>query len=357
MKRKIVIALFLVMCLLGFVLFGILIPAGYFKKINPHFAGTVTKINLIGMAGPEDITVDQQSGIAFISTDDRRVNQITPGSTEGAILITNLSDSLPDIRTISPASLNDFHPHGISLWTSPENKKYLFVVNHRQKDPANTIERFEWRNDSLIHLESIQDEKLMTSPNDVVAVGERAFYVTNDHWYSKKGIGRALEDYLQRPIAYVNYYNGTSFRKVAENIAYANGIAVSEDQKQLFVAATLGQKIILYNRDLASGDLMLFDEIKTNTGVDNIEVDKQGDLWVGCHPQLLKFVSHAADPNKYSPSQVIKLSKEINGKYQIEEIFLNDGSQYSGSSVAAVYKNKMLIGSVFEKSLLFCTLN
>ncbi|MDZ7650404.1 MAG: hypothetical protein U5K54_26495 [Cytophagales bacterium] len=104
-----------------------------------------------------------------------------------------------------------------------------------------------------------------------------------------------------------------------------------------------------------SGDLTYVEEIETNTGVDNIEVDEQGTLWVGCHPQLLKFVSHAADPKNLSPSQVLRISKDASGKYRTEEIFLNDGD-YSGSSVAAVYKNKMFIGSVFEKSLLFCTL-
>ena len=149
----------------------------------------------------------------------------------------------------------------------------------------------------------------MTSPNDVVAVGERAFYVTNDHGYSEKGIGRTLEEYLQRAIAYVNYFDGESFRTVAGNIAYANGINVSSDHTQVFVAATSGRKIIIYNRDLPSGDLTPIEEIETSTGVDNIEVDAQGTLWVGCHPQLLKFVSHAADPKNHSPSQVLKYSR------------------------------------------------
>jgi arylesterase/paraoxonase len=355
MKRKIVVGLLLISSIFSFVFFGILIPAGTFKDIHPHFEGTVTKINLAETAGPEDITIDPQSGIAFISADDRRTNIQSPGSIAGAIFIMNLSDSLPGLRNVTPANTGDFHPHGISLWTNPNGKKFLFVVNHRQKNPAHVIERFEWRNDSLIHLESIEDKNLMTSPNDVVAVGERAFYVTNDHGYSEKGIGRTLEEYLQRAIAYVNYFDGESFRTVAANIAYANGINLSSDHTQIFVAATSGRKIIIYNRDLPSGDLTPIEEIETSTGVDNIEVDAQGTLWVGCHPQLLKFVSHAADPKNHSPSQVLKIFKDINGKYRTEEVFLNNGG-YSGSSTAAVYRDKMLIGSVFEKSLLFCTL-
>ena len=356
MKRILITGLLLLSCIIGFVLFGILIPAGIFKEIHSHFSGTVTKINLIEAAGPEDITIDQQSGLAFISTDDRRINMQSPGSIEGKIFVADLSDSLLSLRNVTPTSITDFHPHGISLWTNPDGRKYLFVINHRQKNPANVIERFEWRNDSLIYLESIQDKNLMTSPNDVVAVGERSFYVTNDHGYSTKGLGRTLEDFLQRSISYVNYYDGTSFRKVASDIAYANGINRSSDNTKIFVTSTTGRKIYIYDRSPATGELILNQTIDTKTGADNIELDETGSLWIGCHTQMLKFVAHAKDASKFSPSQVIKLSVNSNGEYEQEEIFLNDGSSYYGSSVAAVYKDKMLIGSVFEKSILFCIL-
>ena len=72
---------------------------------------------------------------------------------------------------------------------------------------------------------------------------------------------------------------------------------------------------------------------------------------------MLKFVAHAADPAKFSPSQVIKLSINSNGEYEQKEIFLNNGAAYSGSSVAAVYNNTLLIGSVFENSILYCILS
>jgi len=350
------ITIIIVSLVLLYVVFGILVPAGMFKTITPHFEGNIQKLEL-PIAGPEDITIDTQHALAFISVDDRRVNNKNSASIEGAILLTNLSDSIPTLKNITPSNLQDFHPHGISLWTEPDGSQFLFVVNHRQKSWEQAIERFAWRNDSLIHLESIIDANLMTSPNDVTAVGERSFYVTNDHAYSQRGINRTLEDYLQRAISYVNYYDGESFRKVATGIAYANGINRSVDLRQLYVAACTGRKVLIYNRNPTNGELTLEQTIDVNTGVDNIELDENGLLWIGSHPQLLKFVAHAADPGKFSPSQVIKLSKDKDGKYQMEEIFLNDGSFYSGSTVAAVYKDKILIGSVFEKSFLIGTIN
>lgn len=351
---KVILGILLALSL--YVVVGILVPAGVFKTISPHFDGTVTKLQL-PIAGPEDITIDKQSGLAFISADDRRVNIKKPASIEGGILLMNLSDSLPSLKNITPTGLDDFHPHGISFWREPDGRQFLFVVNHRQKNWGHFIERFEWRNDSLIHLESIQDVDLMTSPNDVTAIGERTFYVTNDHYYSNQGLGRTLEDYLQRAISYVNYYDGKSFTKVASGIAYANGINHSADLSKVFVAACTGRKVLIYDRNPGTGALTLHETIKVKTGVDNIELDTDGSLWIGAHPQLLKFVSHAKDSSKYSPSQLIKLSKGESGKYQIEEIFLNDGSSYSGSTVAAVYKNKILVGSVFEKSMLICITN
>lgn len=356
MRKKNIITLVILIGIIGYAIIGILVPAGMFKTIKPHGKGTLTTITL-NVAGPEDITIDQSNGFAFISVDDRRTNRQKPGSIEGAILRMNLTDSVQNLKDITPVDVTDFHPHGISLWKEPDGRVFLFAVNHRKNYSEHVIERFEWKNDSLIHLESILDTDLMTSPNDVTAVGERSFYVTNDHGYSQRGLGRTLEDYLQRAISYVNYYDGNSFKKVATGIAYANGINQSADHSKIFVASTTGRKVLIYKRDMTSGVLNLEQEIDVETGVDNIELDDRGALWIGCHPQLLKFVAHAADSSKFSPSQVIKITLGITGTYEVEEVFLNDGRSYSGSTVAAVYENKILVGSVFEKSLIICTTN
>lgn len=351
--KSIKIALLALVTILVYLLFAILIPSGMFKTIEPHFEGSVTSVEL-PISGPEDITIDQKTGLAFISVDDRRANRNSPGSIEGAILIMNLTDSLLVLRNVTPATLTDFHPHGISLWKDQVGRTFLFAVNHSQNNTAHFVERFEWKNDSLVHLESITDKELMTSPNDVTAIGERSFYVTNDHGYSEEGLGRTFEEYLQRKISYVNYFDGSSFKKVAGKIAYANGINHSEDYSTIFVASPTEGKVMIYDRDPITGSLTLNEEVDVNTGVDNIELDEAGSLWIGCHPQLLKFVAHAADPANFSPSQVIKLTPDSSGHYPVEEVFLNDGTSYSGSTVAAVYKNKFLIGSVFEKTMLVC---
>lgn len=342
--RIIVIAVF---AILVYQISDTLIAAGTFKKIKPHFQGEVMKVNL-PIAGPEDITIDRDSGIAFISCDDRRTNQKNPGSVNGGIFIMNMNDNTGAIRNATPVDLTDFHPHGISLFKTTEGRTILFAISHRTADPTHVVERFEWRGDSLIHLETISGPELMTSPNDLAAIGERNFYVTNDHFYSEPGIGRTLEEYLQRSISYVNYFDGTTFRKVAENIAYANGIQVSPDKQVVYVASVTGRKVLVFDR-ASNNDLKKRKEIPVMTGADNIELDENGDVLIGCHPQMLKFVAHAKDPANFSPSQIIRINSK---DFSVEELFLNDGTEYSGSTVAAPYRGVYLVGSVFEPALL-----
>ena len=42
---------------------------------------------------------------------------------------------------------------------------------------------------------------------------------------------------------------------------------------------------------------------------DNFFVDKNGDLWTGCHPIGYQAVLHLKEPKKYTaPSQVLKIA-------------------------------------------------
>jgi arylesterase/paraoxonase len=324
--------------------------AGEFKTLKPHFSGRCQKIG--GVAGAEDITIHPQTGVAFISSSDRRA-LLAEEQTQGAIYAYDLNAESPALKNLTSTFNNTLHPHGLSLYLDENGEASLFVVNHRPD--GEFIEIFDYRDSTLAHRESIRGE-LMTSPNDVVAVGPRRFYVTNDHG-NISALGRTAEEYLQLARSYVLYYDGQNFRKVAEDISYANGINASQDGKTVYVAACVGLKINVYDRDAASGELQLAKEIPLGTGVDNIELDADGNLWVAAHPQLLTFTRHAKDASKLSPSEVLKISFMSNGGHKIDQIYLNEGGEISGSSVGAVFAHTLLVGSVFEKHFLVCELN
>jgi arylesterase / paraoxonase len=345
MKKTLKITL-LILFLICIYITNTLYQSGYFKTIQNRFEGKTQKIT--GLVGTEDITIDQSTGIAFLSSDDRWAFRLRKQSPKGAISCLNLNDSIPKLNTLT---LNfpqeDFHPHGISLYSSPTGKNILFVVNHRKS--GNYIEIFEYKNDSLIHRESISNE-LLVSPNDIVGVGERSFYFTNDH-DEKLSSWRTIKDILKIGMGNVCYFDGIKMSKTGiENIKYANGINVSLDGKTLFLASTSSNTLLIFERNIQS--LTKTDEIDTKTGVDNIELDKDGSLWIGCHPQALKFLAHAGNETKISPSEVIRIDYKGKGDFKQTSIYMNDGSEISASAVGAVYKGKILIGPVFQDRII-----
>jgi arylesterase / paraoxonase len=343
MKLWLKITLVVLLFVIAFVL-RTLWNSGFFTKIEPHFEGKVTEIK--GFTGAEDITIDKTTGLALVSS-----STFTKDAPDEAIYLLNLKeDNTKPIKLTDSLPFSDFHPHGISLYQSPDGEKLLFVINHK-KSFTTSIEIFQFTDSTLIHKETISND-LFISPNDIVGVGERKFYLTNDH-DEKPSAWRSLKDLLQIPTGNVCYFDGTKASIMADGFLYANGINVSQDGKKLFAAATIGKKIKIFDRDIASGKLTENSEIAIN-GADNIELDESGDLWVGCHPKLLAFLAYAKDHSKLSPSEVVKISFE-NEKPTIESVYLNDGTPLSGSSVGAVWRNKLLVGSVFGDKVLLCS--
>ena len=346
MKKKLKI-LSLILLIIGLFTLNAVWQSGSFKTIVNTFDGTSQKLD--DVIGVEDITIDQTTGIAFLSSDDRWAKMLKKQPTKGNIYTLNLNDSTPYPLSITAYFADeDFHPHGISLYKTPEGRKMLFVVNHKQSE--NTIEIFEYKNDSLIHQKTVSDAQLV-SPNDVVGVGENAFYCTNDH-NEKASKWRSIKDLMTIGTGNVCYFDGQKMHSTSiKGIKYANGINASTDGKKLYLASTSGKKILFYDRDIMTGKLTQYAEWDTNSGVDNIELDTDGNLWVGCHPQMLKFISHAKDGNKLSPSEIIRIKMLSNGQFEQKTIYINDGSEISASSVGAVYQNKLLIGPVFQNHI------
>lgn len=350
MKKKLLITLGVIILIIGIWFIHLLWSAGQFKKIEPHFSGTCNQVG--GLAGAEDITIHPETGIAYISAYDRRaVNSGFPGY--GSIYAYNLNAPDPVLFKLTPQAGEDYRPHGISLYTDPERKDFLFVINHERG--THTVEVYELVGTLLYHTKSISDP-LLVSPNDIVAVGPDRFYVTNDHHYAS-GFMRTVEDYLKLRLSNIVYYDGVRFTEAADGIGFANGINVSGDGKTLYVCATTEGSVLLYRRESSSGELTFQKKIELDTGVDNIEIDASGELWIGAHPKLLTFVAHAADASRLSPSQILHLSPKPSGGFTIEEVYLNKGDELSAASVAAVLGKRMLMGSVFEPKFLDCRMN
>jgi arylesterase / paraoxonase len=351
MRRLVIFGGILLAAILGFVGYTVWL-AGEFKTITPHFAGTCKKID--GVVGAEDLVIDRAAGVAWIATDDRRA-AIAGNPKQGAVWAYDLKSpgAVPVNMTPDPAF--SFHPHGLGLHQGPEGLT-LMVVNHGAGSGVfdgapDTVETFRIEDGKLKHAGTIKGE-LLRSVNDVQPVGDGKFYASIDHG-NPTGFARTVEDYARLPQAKVVYFNGETVRYVADNIRYANGVNVSPDGETVYVAGTTDRLIHVYGRDIPSGDLWLKSRLETGTGVDNIDVDDVGALWIGAHPKLLTFVGHSKDASKKSPSQVLRVDP---GSGEVYEVMMDDGNLLSGSSVAARYGNRLLVGPVLDPGFLDCEL-
>ncbi len=317
--------------------------SGLLKNLQPHVNGSFKVVQ--GMPGAEDITIDPATGIALVSSFDRR-KKLAGESVKGAVFALHFQEDPPIVTDLTAGfDQPDFSPHGISLYTDPvDESKWVFVVNHR--DVGHAIDIFQLKDSVLVHSETIESEHFV-SPNDVVGVGRRQFYFTNDHG-SSGGISH-LKDFLMIGTGQVGYFDGNKVEILDRGILYANGINITQDGMYLLVASTTGRNIRVYQRN----PFEKLCEISCGTGVDNIELDEGGNLWVGAHPKLFAFLDHAKKAESRSPSQVLKIEfHNPTAPAEVSEFYLNDGNPLSGSSVAAVYHDYMLMGTVFEDGVL-----
>ncbi|MBL4905196.1 MAG: SMP-30/gluconolactonase/LRE family protein, partial [Flavobacteriaceae bacterium] len=328
-----------------FILFiiNLFISTGFFRTITYSFNGEV--VQKIPIVGAEDITLSVIDSFALVSATDRGV--YPPSKEEfGGIHLLDLKRPGFQTKLLTPKLTSSFAPHGISMLKT-DSVYTVLVVNH--KPDGHSIEKFTFDGDQLIHQKTLTDPS-MISPNDVVMIDENRFYFTNDHKYTE-GFGRFLEDYGGRAISNVVYFDGEQYKEVANGIAYANGINFDSNRNLLFVASPRGFLINVYKRN-ENGSLNFIEDIPCGFGVDNIEIDSQGNLWVGGHPNLLRFASYAKGKDTTSPSEIVKITYKGTGDYHIEPIYLEDGTIMSGATVATPFGDYILTGNVMDKHFL-----
>jgi len=356
-KNRAMLFILVVVLLIGLFAVKTLWNAGQFKSIRPVSLYKCAPVP--GFPGPEDVVIDRETGTAYISYTDRRAAMEGGAHNAGIISYSLTAPGAKPVKVRTDFK-GVFTPHGIHLYTASDGTKLLFAINMGmdshffESTGSSTVEIFALAGGVLRHRATISGKEL-SSPNDILAVGPRQFYISIDHGASSVW-GKKLENYLQLPISYVLYYDGREFHKAAGGIVYANGIALSPDGSTLYVGATVGRKVHVYDRDISTGKLTEKDTVFVGTGVDNLDVDERGVVWGGCHAKLLSFVAHSKDPAELSPSEVVRIRPLEKGGYKVSTVYQNDGSELSGSSAAAAWGNRMLVGAVYEGRFLDCSL-
>ncbi|XP_073891590.1 serum paraoxonase/lactonase 3 isoform X9 [Macaca fascicularis] len=213
------------------------------------------------------------------------------------------------------------------------------------------IFKFEEQQLSLVYLKTIKHE-LLKSVNDIVVLGPEQFYATRDHYFTNPFLS-LFEMILDLRWTYVLFYSPREVKVVAKGFCSANGIAVSADQKYVYVADVAAKNIhIMEKHD--NWDLTQLKVIQLGTLVDNLTVDPAtGDILAGCHPNPMKLLIY--NPEDPPGSEVLRIQNVLSEKPRVSTVYANNGSVLQGTSVASVYHGKILIGTVFHKTL-YCEL-
>ncbi|MEK9970986.1 MAG: hypothetical protein VW600_17765, partial [Ferrovibrio sp.] len=80
-------------------------------------------------------------------------------------------------------------------------------------------------------------------------------------------------------------------------------------------------------------------------------------LWVAAHPNAFAFIGHAMDAEKESPSMILRLARDSRGVVHTEEAFGDPGTLISGASVGVQRQGRLLIGAVFQPTVLDCLID
>ena len=343
--------------------------AGSFRKAESSFNGVCKSIELEQNGGPaiigvEDIVIDHERGVAYLSSVDRR-GLI---GTRGAIYLLPLnSDTAPEtLRDITQGEPALFSPHGIDLYINAAGERRIFAVNHREHPEAevSSITIYKMSETGLLDVEAdIVDEKIYR-PNDVAAVSETEFYVTNDLMSDWNSLDQTLDLFAVRNSGNLVHYKNGDTQIVAGPYAMPNGVSYNPSSDQIFVAETLKGRILGFSRN-ADGTLQSIGKVNANTAVDNFAISEKGDLYTGAHINILQFAGHRADEEKASAGNVVRLEIDEAGNVMsspVQAVLTTKGEtgefgadgRLSGISVAAAHKNIMLIGSVFEPRIWRC---
>ena len=312
---------------------------GLFASVPTGFVGSCKSVDAV--QGIEDMEV--ANGKVFVAMASAR----GPAARDGIYIFKDGK------LTRLAGTPKDFHPRGISIYHGPGGSLYLFAVNRRSSGRF-SIDSFEIAQDGArLTPQGTIEGGLLTDPQDVAAAGPGAFYVSNNS--AKSNLTRQLAGYGVLPASEVLYFNGMTFKSVADGLYGVRGLLLAPDGTHLLVASLTTRSIKSFNRDVFSGALSEADSLTLAAAPEKLSLDSYGQVWAAGHANLFHWRAFAADPQARDTSQVFRVSLLNGAPQESSQVYGNDGSQIAGASVAVSSPQGLLIGSSLDDKLLSCT--
>jgi arylesterase/paraoxonase len=331
-----------------------LVRGGAFDPVVESLPAQCQQVS-IEAGSAEDIAVDRNTGMAYLSVLNRRglVNGL---NVKGTILQLDLNNIEEVSKSALSTTPDGFRPHGISLLHLASGAQRLFVINHAYGEQEK-IEIFERpaAEGLFTHVETLSDP-LLTHPNDIAAVGPRQFYIANDSG-ATNAMERAGEMLFAVGLSPLVYFNGNRFSVEENNLRSSGGIFADLQRSKLYVGETMGESIRVYDLKTDRSIDAMASQISLDGAVDNIDVDTAGNLWIANHINTLALVQHFGNEDAPAPSQVQRVSLVGSSDPVIETILETEGVPFSAASVGVPYGNRVILGSITEPKVLICALD
>ncbi|KAF9148341.1 hypothetical protein BG015_009924, partial [Linnemannia schmuckeri] len=247
----------------------------------------------------------------------------------------------------------------------------LFVINHRRT--GSVVEVFEYTRHKdekesgslgvVRYVETIASD-LIRTPNDVVAIGRRSFYVTNDHYY-KQGFMRHIEGFGRRPWGDVVFYSPEATFIAYNGIASSNGITTNSNRTLIYVSAFHGGTLDIFRpgyTDTPSTSekkgtvedlnrLIFVESVKLGFTNDNVFYDALTDsLLIAGHSKVLELAAGFEEPEGVPMQSASKVVQVTRNWAQQQPFQRSSSSWFSLSRVGDQPKDRYLVKTVLEDS-------
>ncbi|KAI8631717.1 hypothetical protein F5Y19DRAFT_402504 [Xylariaceae sp. FL1651] len=266
-----------------------------------------------------------------------------------------------------------FSTHGIGLYTKPSDPKtvYIFAVNHLPNPKWTTGSTTEPKAASQIelfvhvvgsktarHVRTIT-HPLIRTPNDVIAISENEFLVTNDHYY-REGAMRLVEEFVRglqswTDLVHVRFDDEAVDAAVAlTSVPTNNGLAWGPDQQVIISDATGGHVYFASLPGAENRTMTISHYIPIANLVDNANYftdpyaavdgkDYSGYLMPGL-TRVLEFVEAFKDPTGQTliPNQVWYLPAVAGKNSSVDAsklhrlVFADDGTNMRSATTAVM---------------------
>ena len=160
---------------------------------------------------------------------------------------------------------------------------------------SNSLAKISSTGETLQTYEKSRGGVALIGPNDITPDGKGGFYITTSGpWETAPIVGGVF-----------HYAADGLIRQLADDLHYANGIALSPDGKTLFCSESYAGRIVQFTvqddgsltdrREFVRLDRVMDDTTEEGLTPDGMEFDAEGNLYVGLYNRLGKIL--VVDPN------------------------------------------------------------